>query len=516
MEWLKNTTVPILLLAGGLAVFGFGLADSVDINGFKATPPNGLPRVLLIVLGLILIGIGVLLEWRAISRERASRKDSGAPSASASVGGSTNQLELAHEEDAQTQPSVAEQTSSIPEIRIGLRVGRRSITCGALLVRECDPGILSAAQDWEVVSGPETTTFAPGTPYSEILSIAGDLIEKTANEAVARAPGAPICAIGFGVPGLVDPRARRVDKSVRGLHGLEELSSEVARDLAKRSQLLRLLDVHDVSGIEALSHIDNDVRCAARATLSRHANDRQADPSWNNFAILHLGTGVGLSIVTRGQIYYGARGWAGEIGHIDLEVGADGFESLGEDGLLPQPCSCSDEHVYHFETLVNYRGIKALAEAIDKESYSEVIAAIHAADAQISEDEICREVWPTLIAHQEIMQTPVSELRGIQITQELDSYLGLLQRTYIEILASGIACVLNLFDVDKLVLFGSLYEQMRRDFFNKALTQSVQRRLPTPRHVPIIHSHVADTVWLGAALASRDPSFEAFRNDQQA
>lgn len=103
-----------------------------------------------------------------------------------------------------------------------------------------------------------------------------------------------VASVGIGIPGLVDVETGRVDHAVN--LGVESL------DLASRaSQML---------GVPF--RIENDVKAAAlgAAVLSGVVG---------SMAYLNLGTGVAAGIVIDGRIWRGARGTAGEVGHISVD-----------------------------------------------------------------------------------------------------------------------------------------------------------------------------------------------------
>lgn len=103
-------------------------------------------------------------------------------------------------------------------------------------------------------------------------------------------------AIGVGVPGAVDPASGRVAHAVNlGLDGLA-LGDELAARLGVRVRL------------------ENDVNAAALGAfhLLGHGPD-------HSMAYLNLGTGLAAGLVLGGRLWRGARGTAGEIGHIPVD-----------------------------------------------------------------------------------------------------------------------------------------------------------------------------------------------------
>lgn len=115
--------------------------------------------------------------------------------------------------------------------------------------------------------------------------------------ALADSTGFPITrigSVGIGVPGLVDVEAGRVDHAVN--LGVESL------DLVARAE----------RALEVRFRVENDVKVAA---LGAAALSGTAGP----MAYLNLGTGVAAGIVIDGCIWRGARGTAGEVGHLSVD-----------------------------------------------------------------------------------------------------------------------------------------------------------------------------------------------------
>jgi predicted NBD/HSP70 family sugar kinase len=101
-------------------------------------------------------------------------------------------------------------------------------------------------------------------------------------------------SIGIGIPGQVDPVSGRVEHAVNlGVESLD-LSDAVSPAL----------------GLAA--RVENDVKAAAvGAAVLRGAT--------GTLGYLNLGTGIAAGIVTDGMLWHGARGGAGEIGHLSVD-----------------------------------------------------------------------------------------------------------------------------------------------------------------------------------------------------
>ena len=104
---------------------------------------------------------------------------------------------------------------------------------------------------------------------------------------------ADFTTVGVGIPGAVDAATGRVSHAIN--LGLEQLELG--------AQLTALLGTP--------VRVENDVNAAALGAF--HLFDQPATAS---MAYLNLGTGLAAGLVLAGELWRGARGGAGEIGHI--------------------------------------------------------------------------------------------------------------------------------------------------------------------------------------------------------
>ncbi len=120
---------------------------------------------------------------------------------------------------------------------------------------------------------------------------------QTAVEEVAGKAGSEVEAVGFGIPSLID-RVRGI--SVTSVHlPLHELA--FADVMAER--------------LEVPVWIDNDANLAA---LAEHRAG--AAVGADEVVLLTLGTGIGGGLILGGQLYRGAIGAAGELGHMEVDI----------------------------------------------------------------------------------------------------------------------------------------------------------------------------------------------------
>ncbi len=110
-----------------------------------------------------------------------------------------------------------------------------------------------------------------------------------------------IVGMGIGVPGVVDP--------ARGTVSSSPLADWVEHDLRDR--------LHDHFGVPV--HIDNDVNTL---TIAEHLFG--AGRGITDLAVITVGRGIGMGVISNGQVVHGWRGGAGEIGHVTVRPDGPG------------------------------------------------------------------------------------------------------------------------------------------------------------------------------------------------
>ncbi|MGO2930945.1 ROK family protein [Microbacterium sp.] len=182
-------------------------------------------------------------------------------------------------------------------MRIGLDIGGTKTDAVAITV------------DDEIIGRIRRTT---GHGDDEIVA---DVVEGVRElQADAEFDLAEVRSVGVGIPGLVDAASGRVLHAVN--LGVESL--ELAR--LARAEL----------GIPVA--LENDVNAAALGAAAL----RGADVG-TSMAYLNLGTGVAAGIVTEDGLWRGARGTAGEVGHISVDP-AGRVCTCGQRGCIETLC----------------------------------------------------------------------------------------------------------------------------------------------------------------------------------
>jgi len=100
--------------------------------------------------------------------------------------------------------------------------------------------------------------------------------------------------------------------------------------------------------------LDNDVNVMALGE-----RDRGAAQDVPDFMFVKIGTGIGCGLVVRGEIYRGAKGAAGDIGHIGLD---------GD----PTACRCGNRGC--LEAVAGGEGLEATAQAAARDGSSTFLA----------------------------------------------------------------------------------------------------------------------------------------------
>ncbi len=156
----------------------------------------------------------------------------------------------------------------------------------------------------------------------------------------------------------------------------------------------RDVEIRDYLKTKLPIYVSNDANCAAIAEY-QIADGRL----FSNYAFVTFGTGIGAGIFINGFLYTGTTGAAGEVGHMVIE----------KDGI---PCKCGRKGCFE-----KYASVSALKR-----------------------------------------MTKLNDLKEIFYLSERNSIIQKILDDYIENMAEGLANIINLYDVEMLVIGGSLAE----------------------------------------------------------
>ena len=169
---------------------------------------------------------------------------------------------------------------------------------------------------------------AAGTVVERVRLVTGfgaDAVIATALEgiaAISEATGlaaAEFESIGVGIPGQVDASRRRVSHAVN--LGFDELdvAGILAAELTAPAGSRLDGGAAATVGTGVRVEVENDVKAAALGAY--HLMTTEARLTARSMAYLNLGTGLAAGLVIDGRLWRGARGTAGEIGHIPVDPG---------------------------------------------------------------------------------------------------------------------------------------------------------------------------------------------------
>jgi len=181
-----------------------------------------------------------------------------------------------------------------------------------------------------------------GDDRTETLAIFVEAVE----EVHAAAP--EVEAVGFGIPSLIDQ-----ERGVSAWSNHLPIDEVPFRDLMSERLGLPV-------------YVDNDTNAAI---LAEHRHG--AAKGTQTAVMLALGTGIGGGLVVNGRVHRGARGFAGEFGHMTLDL-------HGEDC----PGDCPGRGC--FETLVSGRAIGVAGERAGRDQPESTLGELVAAGRDIT------------------------------------------------------------------------------------------------------------------------------------
>ncbi len=226
-----------------------------------------------------------------------------------------------------------------------------------------------------------------------------------------------IKSIGLGVAGQVDR-----DKGI--------LINAVNLDC----QDLKLKElIEEKYGIK--TYVGNDVECATLGELKFGAG-----VGYKNIVCVFVGTGIGSSIVMNGEIYKGATGTAGEIGHIIVDLNG-------------RACACGG--VGCLEAYASRSAIESRILGAIKKGRKSIITDIVPKLNSISS----KHIKQSLDAHDEVV---------CQYVDEAINYLS-----------GGLASVINFYNPELIILGGGLIQSVD-EIYLETIRRAKARALPIP------------------------------------
>ncbi len=212
---------------------------------------------------------------------------------------------------------------------------------------------------------------------------------------------------------------------------------EAATDLPWQSPVPLARMLSDAFGLPAA--ITNDANAAAAGEMA-YGRARGI----RNFIMITLGTGVGSGIVCDGHLLSGARGFAGELGHVIVKADSDRLCGCGRKGCLQTYCSA--------------KGVVATALEFLRES---------------DEDSLLREIDPEVLTAKDVYK---AALRDDKIARRVFEYTG-------EVLGEACANFAAYTDPEAIILFGGvakagkLLSDPMKDMMNKKTLHLYRNRI---------------------------------------
>ncbi|MDD3149936.1 MAG: ROK family protein [Candidatus Gastranaerophilales bacterium] len=202
------------------------------------------------------------------------------------------------------------------------------------------------------------------------------------------------------------------------------------------------LDCYDVNLKQILEkefnlpvYVGNDVEVATIGEMKFGSGQ-----GFDNFVCVFVGTGIGSGIVLNGNIYNGATGTAGEIGHIIVETGG-------------RHCGCGGAGC--LEAYASRTAIEKRIKAYIKKGHKTIITKFLEEEATIRSKHLNKAVKEK----DEVVQSCIDEAAGY--------------------LSSGLASVVNFYNPELIILGGGLIEAIDY-FYDVATRKTVLKSLPTP------------------------------------
>ncbi|MFO7172913.1 MAG: ROK family protein, partial [Bacillota bacterium] len=250
-----------------------------------------------------------------------------------------------------------------------------------------------------------------------------------------------IRAVGVGAPGIVEAGTGRV-----------LLAPNLRWQDVPLGPLLQ-------ERLQMQVYVDNDANCAALGEQLAGAG-RGA----RHLLMVTLGTGVGAGLVLDGQLYRGAGGFAGEVGHIPVLP----------DGPL---CGCGRRGC--LETLCSATAVAAMARQAVSDGRG---AAIVAAARRVAQGQV--DARAVMAAAR--WKDPVA----LAILREAGTYLGI-----------GLAILVNLFNPERIVVGGSL-SRAGEALLGPAREELGRRALPGPaQQVAVVPAGLGNQAGMVGAAA---------------
>jgi glucokinase-like ROK family protein len=306
-------------------------------------------------------------------------------------------------------------------------------------VRATSVAVADARGTIRLVRARPSAVGSPARSVKAVRTLVGEALQA------AKVPRTRVEGACATVPGLVDQES-----------GVCVLAPNLGwRDFPLREALAEAIDMPVIA---------NNITQAAAVAEGRLGAARGA----RSFVWLYVGSGVGSGVVIDGRVFYGRRGFSGEIGHCPVV----------EDG---PPCGCGRRGC--LETVASAMALGRAAEAARAAGEPTVLSA---------------------------MEGPLDAGAIAAAARDGDSVAGRILAEVSEHIGRGISYLLNVLNPEMIVIGGSVAQA--GDALFEAVRASVARHALLPKGVEIVPSALGDRAELtGAVLLAMDQNVRSYR-----
>lgn len=392
---------------------------------------------------------------------------------------------------------------------IGCRIGRRRLECGLLEVTAPTQGLPDDIRKVRFHEVEHRNAKQGGFQHAELYEALVDTLMtqiKRADNQRTR-----IECIGLALPGGVHPERGEFADAVHrvAFKANDKVSIQLAnrlRNACDKEVLERVFGAQGSDKLTSIIHLDNDARCAARWLITERA------PTWRDFACVFAGQGIGSGLVFDRRTFYGASFRAGEVGHVNLNLGHD-LNLNGKD-IQPRKCSCGTTG-YHFESLASIGGLGHLAGVMGASELKMIRTAYYNEPSRAQKLKV--SMFDQADADGIIMLNALeagSEMSRDDVVAkpEISDYLSRVTEQYAKLFSVGLTALLDALDVNHVALCGTIPEHLQgnRDF-TQALREGVARASMSDQPAAFSFGSMRQWGWRGAAMLSRDRGYMARR-----
>lgn len=275
--------------------------------------------------------------------------------------------------------------------------------------------------------------------FSEPQAILNQML-KLCQQVLGVTPLGKVLGAGLSLPGMIDP-----EKGVL----ISSTNLPKWRDVPIREFMQRKLKIP--------LRVERSVRLAAlyENWASLHLEEQTT-------LIISLRTGVGFSMINRGQLYVGTGGFDGEVGHTIVDING-------------KPCECGSRGC--LETFVSATAICERAnQAMSTSHGSRLKQAVSAGDP----------LTPELVYKLALEDDPAC----VSIVRDVGRYLGIATSNLINLLAPSEVVICGAIDMADELILDAVREQVNRSALPRSREKTVVRLAREKEKLPLLGAAV--------------------------